>query len=380
MNLGDTQYEKFRHLLDTVVALRSESDLQSLLTRVVETALEMVDASYGALGVLNQRGDGLSAFVTAGMSPEEVQAIGKAPEGLGVLGVLIDDPRPLRLEDLHTHPKSHGMPANHPDMSSFLGVPVLSRGEAFGNLYLTNKIGGSAFTESDEQVLLGLAAAASVAIDNFRMLERLREFDLVTERERIAEDLHDTVIQRLFATGLRLQATVRLIEEPLVAARIEAAVDDLDVTVREIRSAIFELHEPVGAGGLRTAVLALCREIGEATGLKAVVSFEGVVESASSPEILEDVLAVIREGLANVARHSRAKSAAVTVAVDDHELVVSVIDNGIGPLSRGRIGNGLRNLRERAARYGGHSSLLPTEDGGSSLWWVIPIRPVARAH
>lgn len=380
MNLGDTQYEKFRHLLDTVVALRSESDLQSLLTRVVETALEMVDASYGALGVLNQRGDGLSAFVTAGMSPEEVQAIGKAPEGLGVLGVLIDDPRPLRLEDLHTHPKSHGMPANHPDMSSFLGVPVLSRGEAFGNLYLTNKIGGSAFTESDEQVLLGLAAAASVAIDNFRMLERLREFDLVTERERIARDLHDTVIQRLFATGLRLQATVRLIEEPLVAARIEAAVDDLDVTVREIRSAIFELHEPVGAGGLRTAVLALCREIGEATGLKAVVSFEGVVESASSPEILEDVLAVIREGLANVARHSRAKSAAVTVAVDDHELVVSVIDNGIGPLSRGRIGNGLRNLRERAARYGGHSSLLPTEDGGSSLWWVIPIRPVARAH
>ncbi|HBX79296.1 MAG TPA: hypothetical protein DEG43_16775 [Acidimicrobiaceae bacterium] len=380
MNLGDTQYEKFRHLLDTVVALRSESDLQSLLTRVVETALEMVDASYGALGVLNQRGDGLSAFVTAGMSPEEVQGIGKAPEGLGVLGVLIDDPRPLRLEDLHTHPKSHGMPANHPDMSSFLGVPVLSRGEAFGNLYLTNKIGGSAFTESDEQVLLGLAAAASVAIDNFRMLERLREFDLVTERERIARDLHDTVIQRLFATGLRLQATVRLIEEPLVAARIEAAVDDLDVTVREIRSAIFELHEPVGAGGLRTAVLALCREIGEATGLKAVVSFEGVVESASSPEILEDVLAVIREGLANVARHSRAKSAAVTVAVDDHELVVSVIDNGIGPLSRGRIGNGLRNLRERAARYGGHSSLLPTEDGGSSLWWVIPIRPVARAH
>ena len=380
MNLGDTQYEKFRHLLDTVVALRSESDLQSLLTRVVETALEMVDASYGALGVLNQRGDGLSAFVTAGMSPEEVQGIGKAPEGLGVLGVLIDDPRPLRLEDLHTHPKSHGMPANHPDMSSFLGVPVLSRGEAFGNLYLTNKIGGSAFTESDEQVLLGLAAAASVAIDNFRMLERLREFDLVTERERIARDLHDTVIQRLFATGLRLQATVRLIEEPLVAARIEAAVDDLDVTVREIRSAIFELHEPVGAGGLRTAVLALCREIGEATGLKAVVSFEGVVESASSPEILEDVLAVIREGLANVARHSRAKSATVTVAVDDHELVVSVIDNGIGPLSRGRIGNGLRNLRERAARYGGHSSLLPTEDGGSSLWWVIPIRPVARAH
>ncbi len=380
MNLGDTQYEKFRHLLDTVVALRSESDLQSLLTRVVETALEMVDASYGALGVLNQRGDGLSAFVTAGMSPEEVQGIGKAPEGLGVLGVLIDDPRPLRLEDLHTHPKSHGMPANHPDMSSFLGVPVLSRGEAFGNLYLTNKIGGSAFTESDEQVLLGLAAAASVAIDNFRMLERLREFDLVTERERIARDLHDTVIQRLFATGLRLQATVRLIEEPLVAARIEAAVDDLDVTVREIRSAIFELHEPVGAGGLRTAVLALCREIGEATGLKAVVSFEGVVESASSPEILEDVLAVIREGLANVARHSRAKSAAVTVAVDDHELVVSVIDNGIGPLSRGRIGNGLRNLRERAARYGGHSSLLPTEDGGSSLWWVIPIRPVASAR
>ena len=380
MNLGDTQYEKFRHLLDTVVALRSESDLQSLLTRVVETALEMVDASYGALGVLNQRGDGLSAFVTAGMSPEEVQAIGKAPEGLGVLGVLIDDPRPLRLEDLHTHPKSHGMPANHPDMSSFLGVPVLSRGEAFGNLYLTNKIGGSAFTESDEQVLLGLAAAASVAIDNFRMLERLREFDLVTERERIARDLHDPVIQRLFATGLRLQATVRLIEEPLVAARIEAAVDDLDVTVREIRSAIFELHEPVGAGGLRTAVLALCREIGEATGLKAVVSFEGVVESASSPEILEDVLAVIREGLANVARHSRAKSATVTVAVDDHELVVSVIDNGIGPLSRGRIGNGLRNLRERAARYGGHSSLLPTEDGGSSLWWVIPIRPVASAR
>ena len=253
-----------RELLDAVLALGSDLDPPSMLRRIVEAAVGLVDARYGALGVLDDTGTRLAQFITVGIDDDTHGLIGDLPEGHGILGLLIVDAKPLRLPDLREHPDSFGFPPHHPPMRSFLGVPIRVRDEVFGNLYLTDKTTAEVFTDVDEELVVGLAAAAGVAIENARLHTRVQQFALVEDRERIARDLHDTVIQRLFATGLSLQGTARLVrtDADTAVTRIEAAVDDLDLTVKHIRSAIFELESSrvSSGGGLRDRVLALGRE------------------------------------------------------------------------------------------------------------------------
>ena len=238
--------QSLRELLDAVLVLGSDLDPPSMLRRIVEAAVGLVDARYGALGVLDDTGTRLSQFITVGIDDATHDRIGELPEGHGILGLLIIDAKPLRLPDLNAHPDSFGFPPNHPPMQSFLGVPVLVRGEVFGNLYLTDKTTAAEFSGVDEELAVGLAAAAGVAIQNVRLQARVQNFALVEDRERIARDLHDTVIQRLYATGLSLQATARglagIAGSDVALARIEGAVDDLDLTVKHIRSAIFGLE------------------------------------------------------------------------------------------------------------------------------------------
>ena len=137
------------------------------------------------------------------------------PQGHGILGLLIVDPKPLRLPDLNEHPDRFGFPEHHPPMTSFLGVPIAVRGRVFGNLYLCDKVGSEVFTDVDEELAVGLASAAGIAIENARLHARVAEFATLEDRERIARDLHDTVIQRLFAVGLGLQATMRMVSDPV---------------------------------------------------------------------------------------------------------------------------------------------------------------------
>ena len=181
------------------------------------------------------------------------------PEGHGILGHLIVDARPLRLPDLTEHPESYGFPPGHPPMHSFLGVPIRVRETVFGNLYLTDKTSAEVFTDVDEEMVVGLAGAAGIAIENARLSARVRDLALAEDRERIARDLHDSVIQRLFATGMSLQSSYRLVRSDPDSAerRIDRAVDDLDVTIREIRTAIFGLEQRRATStGLRSALLA----------------------------------------------------------------------------------------------------------------------------
>ena len=200
-----------RQLLDAVLTVGSDLDLPAMLQRIVEAAVELVDARYGALGVLDESRTRLAQFITVGIDDETHSAIGDLPEGHGILGLLIVDAKPLRLPDLREHPDSYGFPPHHPPMRSFLGVPVRVRDQVFGNLYLTDKTSAEVFTDVDEELVVGLAAAAGVAIDNARLHARIQELTLVEDRERIARDLHDTVVQRLFATGLSLQGAAGLI-------------------------------------------------------------------------------------------------------------------------------------------------------------------------
>ena len=165
--------DRMRGLIEAVVAIGSGLDLESTLRRIVQTAVRLVDATYGALGVI---GDGkrLAEFIPVGLSQDEISQIHHWPEGRGLLGLLIDDPRPLRMADIATHSASSGFPGGHPPMRGFLGVPVRIRDEVFGNLYLTNKRGGGDFTEDDEAVLVALGAAAAVAVENSRLYEAAR--------------------------------------------------------------------------------------------------------------------------------------------------------------------------------------------------------------
>jgi nitrate/nitrite-specific signal transduction histidine kinase len=300
-----------------------------VLHHIVESAVVLVNARYGALGVLDETGTRLSQFVPVGMDSETRRAIGSLPKGHGILGLLIVDPKPIRLPDLREHPDSYGFPPNHPPMKSFLGVPIRVRGQVFGNLYLTDKISAEVFTDIDEELVVGLAAAAGVAIENARLHLRVRELALLEERERIARDLHDTVIQRLFATGLHLEGTARLVERPEVTERIASAVEDLDLTIKHIRTAIFGLEPPRAAtSGLRQRVLALTSEAAGALGFDPHVLFDGPVDSAPDA-VATDLLAVLREALANVARHAGAHQVDVEI-IADSELVLRVTDDGQG--------------------------------------------------
>jgi signal transduction histidine kinase len=367
---------RLRELLSAVLALGSNLDAPSMLRRIVEAAVELVDARYGALGVLDDSGTRLAQFITVGIDDEAHARIGELPQGHGILGVLIVDATPLRLPDLREHPDSFGFPPNHPPMRSFLGVPVRVRDQVFGNLYLTDKISAEAFTDVDQELVVGLAAAAGVAIENARLHTRVQRFALAEDRERIARDLHDTVIQRLFATGLSLQRTARLVQtdRDAAVARIDAAVDDLDLTVKHIRSAIFGLESSrVSLGdGLRDRVLALGREVAGALGFEPRFFFDGPVDSAISDDLAGELLATLREALSNVARHARAASVEVGVIVDG-DIVLRVTDDGIGlPRPGGPRGHGLKNMEARAARRGGRSELRAGREKGSILEWQVP--------
>lgn len=366
-----------RQLLDAVLTIGSDLDLPAMLRRIVGSAVELVDATYGALGVLDETGTRLSQFITVGIDEEGHKAIGHLPEGHGILGLLIIDAKPLRLPDLSEHPDSYGFPPNHPPMRSFLGVPIRVRDEVFGNLYLTDKSTAEVFTDVDEELVVGLAAAAGVAIENARLHAKVNEMALLEDRERIGRDLHDTVIQRLFATGMSLQGTARLVHDDPTGAleRIEGAIDELDLTVKHIRTAIFGLERTrPTTDGLRSRVLAVAREAAGSTGFEPRVLLEGGLDTAVDDRLAAEVLATLREALSNVARHAQASGADVTVAAVDGRLRLLVADDGIGPPGDDAPrGNGLRNMTERAERVGGTCIITQRETGGTLLTWDVPL-------
>lgn len=507
-------------LLEAVMAISSDLDLHAVLARIVRSATELTGATYGALGVIGPDGENLVDFVTTGLSPRQRELIGDLPRGHGILGLLIEHPEAIRLEDLSAHPSSYGFPPNHPPMTTFLGVPVRIRGTVFGNLYLTEKAGGTAFTAQDELLVRGLATAAGFVIENARaygLSERRRqwleasaeladalqppieveaalrlitqsvrtvsgavaaavvsfedgkepivsalpadtarvtralhrvavtmrsteleevaelrtsglnavtiplrahlaergslvalferdlaprdfeerellvsfadqaalaldrvaafadreELAVISDRERIARDLHDTVIQRLFATGLQLQGTAMIASSPEVVGRLEQAVADLDLTIRDIRGTIFELqHRP--AGSLRTEVHAIVREYVPDLGFTPAVRMSGPVDTRVSTTVRDHLLPVLREAVSNIAHHAMAHHAAVELHALDGELRLVVTDDGAG-LPENAAESGLDQVRRRASALGGTLDLGSQHPRGTRLVWQVPL-------
>ena len=206
-------------LIEAGMSLASDLDLDAILGRIVRLASEITGARYAALGVLGADGR-IERFVTEGLTQDERAAIGDPPTGHGVLGLLIEDAEPIRIDDVMTHDRAHGFPANHPPMHSFLGAPVKALGRIYGNIYLTEKRGAPFFDEEDEAALVVLATQAGVAIENARLYEEsaiaqeeLRRLEVLEERERIAKELHDGVIQSLFGVGMELQGASAMAQD-----------------------------------------------------------------------------------------------------------------------------------------------------------------------
>ena len=529
-----------QNLLDAFLSVSTGLDLPSTLRRIVESACDLVDARYGALGVLRQGGGGLAAFIHVGIDEALAATMGHLPEGKGVLGQLISEPHPLRIPDLGQHPSSVGFPPHHPPMKTFLGVPVLVRGEVFGNLYMTEKRHGR-FTAEDEAVLTALAGAAGIAIHNARLYEEseirrrwlaavadvravllatpsaadaltliaeriaglteadaswlfmgphpetgaytmsaqsgkglndltderfapgdspvldaldqadgvvtmdlsgmayesrnphidwgpciaiplrgthsdnavviaarkvgadpfdpsitplvkafadqasvaldmaarqrlARQLDVYEDRDRIARDLHDHVIQRVFAAGLALQAVLPRVDDAQARSRVGFVVRQLDDTVRDIRTTIFDLKttDDADAGGsVRRRLLDIVNETADGI-LEPTVRMSGAIDTLVTGELAADVEAVVREGVSNAARHSGGGHVTVTLDVAD-EVVVEIVDDGRG-IDPQAARSGLRNLEQRAGGHGGQSAVEVVRDGGTRLRWSAPLR------
>jgi signal transduction histidine kinase len=533
---------RLRGLLAADQLIVADLALPAVLRHIVEAAQQLIGARYAALGVIGPDG-GLSEFVHVGIPEEAVQAVGHLPEGKGVLGALIEDPRPIRLSNIADDPRSSGFPAAHPPMTSFLGVPIRIRNEVFGNLYLTESRRGE-FSAEDQELARALAATAAVAIENARLYEaaqsrgewlqasaaitrellaadgadprtplrtiaelsrRLGAADSVTvllpvedgaeelfvevavgegadtleglsvpfagtlagrsflrgeplrvssraevhgvgraiadapdlgpllvlpllgshrahgvlavgrlsgrpafsaedlqmasgfanqaalaielaearaeqqrslvfeERERIAADLHDHVIQRLFAAGLSLQSVVAGLPPGRTADRITTAVADVDDTISQIRSTIFQLQRlpQARARGVRDRLLDVLTDVAPALGFQPALRLTGPIEHLVPAALLEDLLAVLREALTNVARHAGATSVTVDLRADGGTLRLEVQDDGRGMSQDGRR-SGLLNMRRRAERHGGSFTIGSRDPRGTTVRWSAP--------
>ena len=375
-----TEVTRTSRLLDAVVALSADLSLPNVLKRIVEAAAAVSGAQYAALGVLgagqSELGRGLVEFVTTGIDTKGIRAIGHVPQGIGILGLLITDPRPLRIADIGAHPASAGFPPRHPPMTSFLGVPIMVRDQVFGNLYLTEKQGAAEFSQSDEELVVALAGAAGVAIENARLHQRLEQLAVLGERERIARDLHDTVIQRLFATGMGLQSLVGRMEGSDLRERLQQAVDELDETIREIRITIFDLEaRDAVKDGLRARVLSLVGEATATLGFAPKVHMEGPLDAATDAATQEELLKTLREALSNVARHANASGIEVLLHAASGTITLRVADNGVGLAKDAQRGHGIDNMQARAESLGGVCDLSARRGGGTVVTWRVPASP-----
>ena len=281
--------------------------------------MELTVASYGAISVLSPDGR-IQEFITQGITDEDRAKIGDPPAGHGILGLLISEARPLRLAEIASHPMSVGFPPDHPPMRSLLGAPVLARGKVFGNIYVTEKQGGDEFSIDDERVLQVLATQAGVAVENARLYEdmihaqdEVRRLEVLDERERIAKELHDGVIQSLFAVGMSLQGAAALAQDEGITIRIEGAVEDIDGAIRDLRNYIFGLRPGILADRqLDQALRELGAEFEQRSGVVTVVDIDAGI-AAELASIASDVVQVTREALSNVGRHAEATTCRVSL-------------------------------------------------------------------
>jgi signal transduction histidine kinase len=357
---------------DAVLAVAAELSVDEVLQRLVDSARELAGARYAALGLPDGDG-GFRRFLTSGMSDELIASLGPLPRQHGVLGAMLQTRSPYRTRDIHDHPRFRGWwPPRHPDMHSFLGVPILAPSGVIGAFYLTEKVDAPDFSDEDEEMIGLLAAHAAIAIANARLYEQARELSILTERNRLALDLHDAVSQTLFGLVLNAEAAGTLLERDPAAARGQVlklqtlAQEALD----ELRSLVFELRPPDlerdGLGGALRKHVELLRRL-EERDVRLVLAGDIPADQVRDAEILR----IAQEALQNALKHAQARHVTVTLSAPAGRLLLEVEDDGIGfdpdaPATRSRR-LGLTSMEERARRIGGTLEIHSARGVGTTV-------------
>lgn len=368
-------------LVEAGLALASELDIDALLQRIADLAREVVGANYAAVGVVGDNGL-LLRFVYSGIDQATADKIGDLPQGRGLLRVLVEGGRPMRMKRISDHSESYGFPPNHPPMNSFLGVPIVVRDQTFGRLYITEKEGAAEFSKDDERIAMTLAAQAGVAIHNANLLDEIRarseELAVLEERDRISKELHDGVIQSIYSVGLSLQGAMTLADRDADATkkRMDDAIATLDNVVRDVRSYIFALQpKAVEERGLKAAIEELVRDLEVNALSETTVQLSEAALDALPETAKVDVIQIVREILSNIARHAQAHEVLVSCAmVGGDRVVFTIQDDGIGfDLDTVERGHGLSNLEERAVRLNGELTISDRATKGTVHVLKIPL-------
>jgi signal transduction histidine kinase len=364
-----------RAVTEAVLGLAGELALDPVLERLVHAARDLVGARYAALGIPDEEGTGFDHFITVGMSDELIEAIGPLPRTHGLLAAMLTDPTPYRTDDIRADPRFEWWPAAHPRMGSFLGVPLLFKGDIVGAFYLTDKEGG--FDQHDEELVRVLAAHAAVVVEHVRLFEASRELSISEERDRLARELHDALTQRLFSLNLTLEAAAASVRPDPEAAleTLGSARELVESALAELRSLIFELRPPsLAEDGLLGSVRKHADLLHRAHGLALDVRATG--DGGLSPEVERHLLRVVEEALSNVIRHASARAASVSVDVTPEAVAVVVADDGVGfdPEERAIASRrlGLTSMRERVTALGGELEITSAPGKGTTVRARVP--------
>lgn len=368
--------DRIAPLIAEAAAVEGEADLGRVLRTLVAEVMAATGAPYVAMGVIGEH-QVLSDFVYQGITKEEADRIGHLPTGRGVLGTVIRENQTIILESIADHPDSIGFPEHHPPMDAFLGVPVSVGGDTFGNLYLTNKEGG--FTDDDVAIVQALGRIAGAAIQTARLQTRLRHVAVMEDRHRIARDLHDSVIQDLFAVGLGLQGLTSRVADDAIAELLDSSIDTLDEAVNRLRRYVFELRDTVRpSAGIDERIQALVARMGSAYPAKVRLT----LDEFGSRDSDDELLLVVTEALSNALRHSQAENVDIHLGRSGDDLVLAVTDDGIG-FEEGEAfgaGMGLANMRTRAHGLGGSMEVRSTPGEGTVVEIRFPISESPPPH
>jgi two-component system, NarL family, sensor histidine kinase DevS len=380
---ADAANRRLEALDEAVRGIAGVLSTDHVLQLIVDRVRELLDAQYAALGIVGPHGL-IELFITSGISQEQRAAIGPIPRGHGLLGLIIREGRSLRIPDIAHHPDSYGFPPHHPEMHSLLGVPVRAKGRIVGDLYMTNKQSAPAFSDEDERLADMFALHAGIAIENARMHEELQRLAVVDERDRISQDLHDSIIQSLYALSLSLEDLPEMFAEDRADAtvRVERAIDTIHATIRDIRNLILGLRPALLQDlDLDEGMFALANEFR----LNTMIDLELLMPDQLPPTSAEEVdqlLHITREALSNVARHSGASRAVLSLTANDGTLDLLIGDNGKGfDQDEGRTEghHGLVNLQSRAEALGGSLQVKSKPGAGTEVRAHVPLSKHAHA-
>ncbi|MEX0785653.1 MAG: GAF domain-containing sensor histidine kinase [Dehalococcoidia bacterium] len=360
-----------------VLAMAQELAVEPVLDTIVNAARDLTNARYAALGIPDGEG-GFAQFLTSGMTEHQIAAIGPLPRTHGMLAAMLQDSAPYRTDDVQQDARFLGWPRTHPDMRSFMGIPIASKGEIIGAFYLTEKRGGSLFTDADQRLIQMLAAHAAIAITNARLYERSRELSVVEERNRLARDLHDAVAQRLFSAALTAEAASTLIDrEPERAKQEIQKLQELTRdAMQEMRSLIFELRPAeLEADGLVPTLrkhIDVLRRV-----YHSDIDIEVDGDRRLKPRTEAELFRIAQEGLNNALKHAQAGSIAVRLSIDGERASLSVRDDGVGfdpgdtSLRSHRLG--LTSMQERAEGLGGVLRVDSQQGRGTEVCVEVPL-------